>query len=370
MSYQPQNPNGQATKANSAPVVIASDQDALAVTVATVPSHPVTNAGTFAVQESGGALTSLQLIDDGIATAASATPTKGMVAMGTDGTNARALKTDTSGELQVDILTLPALPAGGNNIGDVDILSINGVAPAFGSGARGATVQRVTIATDDSVAVTQGTATNLKTQAESYQGGTAVGAANPLQVSLANHGANATAVKVDGSAVTQPVSIATNTPVGTVAHDAADSGAPVKVGAKAKTALSGVTLVSSDDRTDLFADLDGVQITRPNSAIGDYVNGNASNTDGTSTQVIAAGASGVKHYITDVTITNTSATNIYVELKDGTTVKWTFPVPANGGVTHRFGTPLGGTAATAWNFDPSTAATTVYCSASGFKSKI
>lgn len=31
-------------------------------------------------------------------------------------------------------------------------------------------------------------------------------AANPLQVSLANHGANATAVKVDGSAVTQPVS--------------------------------------------------------------------------------------------------------------------------------------------------------------------
>jgi hypothetical protein len=31
-------------------------------------------------------------------------------------------------------------------------------------------------------------------------------AALPLQVSLANHGANATAVKVDGSAVTQPVS--------------------------------------------------------------------------------------------------------------------------------------------------------------------
>lgn len=34
-------------------------------------------------------------------------------------------------------------------------------------------------------------------------------AANPLQVSLANHGANSTAVKVDGSAVTQPVSYAT-----------------------------------------------------------------------------------------------------------------------------------------------------------------
>jgi len=57
-----------------------------------------------------------------------------------------------------------------------------------------------------SAIVSQGTATNLKTQAETYQGGTAVGSANPLQVTLANTGANATAVKVDGSSVTQPVS--------------------------------------------------------------------------------------------------------------------------------------------------------------------
>lgn len=47
-----------------------------------------------------------------------------------------------------------ATPAGTNNIGDVDVLTVNGVAPAFGTGARGATVQRVTIATDDSVPVT------------------------------------------------------------------------------------------------------------------------------------------------------------------------------------------------------------------------
>lgn len=36
----------------------------LPVSLASVPSHAVTNAGTFAVQESGGALTALQLIDD------------------------------------------------------------------------------------------------------------------------------------------------------------------------------------------------------------------------------------------------------------------------------------------------------------------
>ena len=169
---------------------------------------------------------------------------------------------------------------------------------------------------------------------------------------------------------TMAVSMATNTPVGNVAHDAADSGAPIKVGAKAIATLSGATLVAAADRTDLYSDLDGAQVVKLNGTNADYVSGNASNTDGTSTQVIAAGAAGVKHYITDVTITNTSASNIYVELKDGATAKWTFPVPANSGVTHSFSTPLAGTAATAWNFDPSAATTTVYCSASGFKSKV
>lgn len=172
--------------------------------------------------------------------------------------------------------------------------------------------------------------------------------------------------------------LATVTTVGTVttltgggiAHDSADSGNPIKVGAKAKSTLSGVTLVAADDRADNYCDLDGALLTRADAALGDLVSGNASNTDGTSTQVIAAGAAGIKHYITDVTITNTSSSNIYVELKDNTTVKWTFPVPANGGVTHHFRSPLAGTAATAWNFDPSAAASTVYCSASGFKSKI
>jgi hypothetical protein len=61
---------------------------------------------------------------------------------------------------------------------------------------------------------------------------------------------------------------------------------------------------------------------------------------------------------------------VYVELKDDTTVKWRFPVPATGGVTHSFQTPLVGSAATAWNTDSSAAATTLYCSASGFKTKV
>ena len=45
--------------------------------------------------------------------------------------------------------------------------------------------------------VVQGTATNLKTQAEVYQGGSAVASGNPLQVTIANTGANSTAIKTE-----------------------------------------------------------------------------------------------------------------------------------------------------------------------------
>jgi len=74
---------------------------------------------------------------------------------GTDGTNARMLKTDTDGNAQVDVLTMPT------------------VTVQDGGGA---------ITVDGAVTVSQGTATNLKTQAECYQGGAAVATGNALFV--------------------------------------------------------------------------------------------------------------------------------------------------------------------------------------------
>ena len=60
----------------------------------------------------------------------------------------------------IDVLTLPALPAGTNNIGDVDVLSfpdnepfnvaqINGVTPLMGNGVTGTGSLRVTVASDN-----------------------------------------------------------------------------------------------------------------------------------------------------------------------------------------------------------------------------
>jgi hypothetical protein len=159
----------------------------------------------------------------------------------------------------------------------------------------------------------------------------------------------------------------------TVAHDAADSGAPYKQGFKATTSLAGLTLVANADRTDGFAGIDGVQIVRPHCNLEDLISGVAAITDGSSTSVIASAGAGVKNYITTAIIANTSATAVTVDLRDGAagSVKATLPVPANtSGVVCNLPVPLGFSAATAVCADPSSAASTVTVTLIGFKSKV
>lgn len=175
-------------------------------------------------------------------------------------------------------------------------------------------------------------------------------------------------------AASVPVTLATDdtikVPLAGVAHDAADTGNPIKVGAKASAGLSGATLVAAADRTNLSSNLDG-SINVRNVPLEDIVSGNASNTDGTATSCIATAGAGIKQYLTSVTLTNMHAsTVVYVELKSGTTVMHTLPCPP-GGCTKNFDPPLPPNAADeAWNFDPSAAVTTIYCSMVGFKSKV
>lgn len=160
--------------------------------------------------------------------------------------------------------------------------------------------------------------------------------------------------------------------IGYDAHDGAvdANNRPVRMGAVAKAGLSGLTLVAADDISGLMADLDGALVARHQS-LADIVSGNASNTDGTTTSVIASSGAGIKTYLSWVTLVNTHATTFaYVEMKDGTTVKATIPVPPSGGAIFQPPTPIPGSAATAWFFDPSAAVTTLICSAGGFKSKV
>lgn len=82
---------------------------------------------------------------------------------GNDGTTNRAIKTDASGELQVDVLTLPSIPTGTNSIGKLaanDGIDIGDVTVNNSTGASAVNIQDGgnSITVDGTVTSNQGTA--------------------------------------------------------------------------------------------------------------------------------------------------------------------------------------------------------------------
>lgn len=113
--------------------VEAFSGETLPVSLASVPSHAVTNAGTFAVQVDGSALTSLQLIDDAVSGAGfnitqmnGANVTMGNGASGT-GVQRVTLANDSTGivALTTSTASIGKLAANsGVDIGDTDVTSV------------------------------------------------------------------------------------------------------------------------------------------------------------------------------------------------------------------------------------------------------
>lgn len=284
----------------------ASAISTLPVSLASVPSHAVTNAGTFVVQVDGTALTRL-----------------------TD------IETNTDSGAVV------------------------------GNGAA-ATAQRVTLANDSTgiVALTTSTASIGKLASNT---GVTIGA---VEIAASQTLATVTTV----STVTTCSTVTTLTGGG-VAHDGADSGNPVKVGARAAATLSDDTMVANGDRTDAVSDLDGVLLMRGGFPLGDLISERVSNTDGNSTAFSNFGATAsTRSYITAISLFNSSATAGYVDFRDGTagSVLYTVAIPAGGGaIIAMGGSPLFRTSSnTALAYDVSAALSTVYISVTGYKSKV
>jgi hypothetical protein len=217
---------------------------------------------------------------------------------------------DAANGLDVDVTRLPALAAGTNNIGDVDVLTI-----AAGDNNIG----NVDIVTMPNVTLAAGTNTNEV--------------------------------------------------VGDAAHDAAIAGNPVRIAGRALTA--DYTAVVAGDTADLMTDLNGRLVIRPYALPENLVQGvTAAITNTTVAEVLAAGGAGIRNYVTSLTVTNSHATvGTLVEIRDGTTtvIHRGYAAPAGGGYTITFPTPLKGTAATAINAYNITTGSNTYVSASGFK---
>lgn len=167
-------------------------------------------------------------------------------------------------------------------------------------------------------------------------------------------------------------SISAGSTAGDVAHDGADSGNPVKIGARARS--SEIAAVSNNDRSDLLTDLVGKLIVLPYANPENFVSGTITSamTGTTSTSLIAAPASGLRNYITQITVSNSHATvgtDIIIQDGSGGTTLYVIPAAAvYGGAVLTFPTPL----------RQPTTATAIYCanvttgsstkvSASGYK---
>ncbi len=149
-------------------------------------------------------------------------------------------------------------------------------------------------------------------------------------------------------------------------HNAAAGPRPVVGGAEARTTEQ--TAVGSGTVTRLQADILGKMIVRPHCIPEQQIGGVASTTGTSDTTVIAAQGAGIRLYVTAISIANSSATDVIVEVKDGTTVIWRTAAPQKGGSNLRFDPPLRLTANTALNMASLTAASTIYFSANGYRS--
>jgi hypothetical protein len=158
-----------------------------------------------------------------------------------------------------------------------------------------------------------------------------------------------------------------HTVYGNVAHDIADTGNPVKVGGVARS--TNPSVVASGDRSDLMTDLIGRLVVSPYSIPENIVSGVTAAITGTAdTAVIAAQGAGVRIYVTQMVILNTSATATLVNIKDGTTTIYTVNAPATSGqIALTFPVPLRLTANNALNVACGTTAANVIVSASGYK---
>ena len=156
--------------------------------------------------------------------------------------------------------------------------------------------------------------------------------------------------------------------VGPGAHSAASSGNPVRVAGRVNTAVD-TTLVAGDT-SDLFVSSAGQLVQKPYASAELDWQYTGVLTTTTAQAVRAAGAAGVRNYVTGLQYQNTKATTTTVLVLDGATLIAQYNAPGNmaAPAVIGFATPLRGTAATALNVNCGTAAASLQVNVQGYQS--
>lgn len=129
--------------------------------------------------------------------------------------------------------------------------------------------------------------------------------------------------------------------------------------------MSGIRAFSPADTAGATDQFQQVCVPAPTAQQYQAINASAITTT-SSTAIKAAAGTGIRNYVTDISITNTSATASRVDILDGATVIWSAHIKAGDSYRHNFTTPLRGTANTAINAQCATTATATFVSITGF----
>jgi len=327
MAYNPNNANGQAVMAASAPVVIASNQTSIPV-AATLEAETTKVIGTvnIAAGQTIG-ITANSSVNN--AQINGVTPLMGNGTTGTGSQRVTIASDNTPFAVKTDQTT-----HGTTDLVAADNVKINGEALLAGNGTTGTGSQRVTIASDN-------TPFAVKTD-QTTHGTTDLVAADVTKI-------GGTAIVTGGTNGSQAIG-------GIQAHDAADSGNnPVKIGARAVS--SEPTAVSTGDIANMLTDLVGKLIVLPYANPENFVSGaiTTAMTGTTSTSLVAAPAAGLRNYITTIIVSNAHATvgtDVVIQDGSGGTTLMTIPAAAvYGGAVINLPVPL----------RQPTTATAIYC---------
>lgn len=333
-----------------------------------VALHPSSNTPAIADGTSTGTITTQNSVPAGTATAGSA------ILLSLNGQGAATVQ--VTGVYAVSALTLQATTDGATwvTVGGTPFLNVNTAALSATIAAAAVGVFQLQVAGYTQIRITAlgaitGTATVTIRASQALPPATVANPTNPVTIS------SGTVTTVSTVTAVTTLSTLTTLANGQTAHSAASTGSPVRVGGRVNTAVD-TTLVAGD-ASDFFVTTQGQVSTKPFGLPETDWQATAGLTPlatTTSTALKAAGAAGVRNYVTGIQIMNTSATvSTTVAILDGASVLWAGFLPATTAalqqvtITVLFATPLRGTAATAMNIQLGTTAASVYYNAQGYQ---
>lgn len=200
--------------------------------------------------------------DETFGTPASAVPTKGVMACGTDGTNARHVKTETDGTVHVKIISTATQQIEGDTAHDAadagKPVKIGAKANAEEPAAVTAENDRANIGTD-----LYGNLRSVGNMAHST-----ADRGNPVKVGGKASASEPVAVDENDRVNTMHDLYGNQKFVGNIPHNGVDRGDPVKVGFYAKSTAPAV--VVNGDRADGWSDLHGRQVVTSDETFGTH----------------------------------------------------------------------------------------------------